>query len=85
MVSKITPANSTVFIEYLLPLVLPLASDSCELVRSMLAQCIAPLAETGQRFLNLAESMKSNNTFNAKEGVEKVLLDGNESFEVSGT
>ncbi|TIB65191.1 hypothetical protein E3P78_00691 [Wallemia ichthyophaga] len=83
IVGSITPANSTIFIEYLLPLILTLASDSSELVRSTLAQCIAPIAETGQKFLNLAESMKSNNTYTANEGVEKMLLDGNESFENS--
>lgn len=70
------------FIEYLLPLIIPLATDESELVRSMFAQCISPIAETGQKFLDLAESMKSNNTYTANEGVEKMLLAGNESFEV---
>ncbi|TIC20365.1 ARM repeat-containing protein [Wallemia mellicola] len=83
IVGGITPANSTVFIEYLLPLIMPLVTDESELVRSMFAQCISPIAETGQKFLDLAESMKSNNTYTANEGVEKMLLDGNESFENS--
>ena len=80
IVGGITPANSTIFVEYLLPLIQPLANDSSILVRTMLAQCIAPLAETGLRFLDMAESMKSNNEFNVIEINDRVLLDGNQSY-----
>lgn len=49
--------------EYVLPNIAMLASDSEESVRCVCAQSLAPLAETGQRFLDQTQVMKADGTF----------------------
>ncbi|MBW0474452.1 hypothetical protein O181_014167 [Austropuccinia psidii MF-1] len=58
LVDMITPSNSFLFPEYLIPNLKHLANDTSELVRSTLAKCIGPLALISKRFLNLTQVMK---------------------------
>ena len=63
LTETITPANATVFTEYILPNVTPLATDMDESVRCAFAQSLATLAESGQRFLDMTQAMKADGTF----------------------
>lgn len=58
----ITPANSTIFTQYILPNVSVLKDDADEVVRCAYAQSLATLAETGQRFLDMTQAMKADGT-----------------------
>jgi phosphoinositide-3-kinase regulatory subunit 4 len=49
----ITPSNSSLFPEYLIPNLRHLINDPSESVRATLGKCIGPLALTSKRFLNL--------------------------------
>ncbi|KAG9127307.1 Serine/threonine-protein kinase [Ceratobasidium sp. 392] len=63
LVAVITPSNASIFPEYIFPNVRHLATDSDESVRCMFAQCIAPLAETASRYLELGQALKAHGTF----------------------
>lgn len=63
MVTTITPSNASVFPEYILPNTRAFASDPEVLVRMTYAHCIAPLAKTSARFLEITEAMKTEGTF----------------------
>jgi hypothetical protein len=51
----ITPSNSSLFPEYLIPNLKHLINDPSEFVRATLGKCIGPLALTSKRFLNLTQ------------------------------
>ncbi|KAH9814833.1 hypothetical protein DFH28DRAFT_1126757 [Melampsora americana] len=51
----ITPSNSSLFPEYILPNLKHLINDSSELVRSTIGRCIGPLSLVAKRFLNLTQ------------------------------
>ncbi|PLW39070.1 hypothetical protein PCASD_08954 [Puccinia coronata f. sp. avenae] len=53
LVDMITPSNSSLFPEYLIPNLRHLINDPSEFVRATLGKCIGPLALTSKRFLNL--------------------------------
>jgi len=55
LVDVITPSNSSLFPEYLIPNLKHLISDPSEFVRATLGKCIGPLALTSKRFLNLTQ------------------------------
>jgi len=55
MVEKITPHNATIFPEYILPNVVKFASDPEVIVRVTYAQCIASIAESALRFLEMTQ------------------------------
>ncbi|RIA90300.1 hypothetical protein C1645_712201 [Glomus cerebriforme] len=59
MVETITPSNATIFPEYIMPNLRKFANDPEIFVRMTYAQCIASLAETALRFLELTQSFKS--------------------------
>ncbi|GAA6055457.1 hypothetical protein JCM3770_002836 [Rhodotorula araucariae] len=59
LVRTITPSNADVFPEYVFPNTRPFATDPEVLPRETYALCVATLAETAQRFLEMAEAMKS--------------------------
>lgn len=51
--SQVPLADANIFPEYILPSVVPLCHDKCELVRSSLARVIADLAQESVRLLDL--------------------------------
>ncbi|GJN87433.1 hypothetical protein Rhopal_000382-T1 [Rhodotorula paludigena] len=63
LVRAITPSNVDVFPEYILPNTRPFADDPEVLPRETYALCISLLAQTAQRFLEMAEAMKTEGTF----------------------
>jgi phosphoinositide-3-kinase regulatory subunit 4 len=69
-VASVTPSNASVFTEYILPNVRHFATDDDTYVRCVYAQCLAPLAETGSRYLEMAQAMKADGAFK--------LVDANE-------
>ncbi|KAI8618435.1 hypothetical protein BC830DRAFT_1108985 [Chytriomyces sp. MP71] len=69
MVTSITTADVNVFAEYILPVLKPLAVDSEVLVRVTYAACVANIAETALRFLELSQLFHQNYTENDGDGV----------------
>lgn len=55
MVESISPINARVFPEYILPSLREFATDPDVLVRTTYASCIALLAETALRFLEMTQ------------------------------
>ncbi|KAJ1301055.1 hypothetical protein OPQ81_003473 [Rhizoctonia solani] len=63
LVTVITPSNTSIFPEYIFPNIRHLATDAEESVRCTFAQCIAPLADTASRYLELGQALKAHGTF----------------------
>ncbi|CAE6470635.1 unnamed protein product [Rhizoctonia solani] len=63
LVIVITPSNTSIFPEYIFPNIRHLAVDPEESVRCTFAQCIAPLADTASRYLELGQALKAHGTF----------------------
>lgn len=63
LVRTISPSNVDVLPEYVLPNSRALATDPELLPRETYALCIAALAQTAQRFLEMAEAMRTEGTF----------------------
>lgn len=63
LVKTIAPSNSAIFAEYILPNTRPFATDSELLPRTTYAECLASLASTAKRFLEMTEAMKTEGTF----------------------
>ncbi|KAG6334162.1 hypothetical protein ID866_4928 [Astraeus odoratus] len=60
MVTVITPSNASIFPEYIIPNVRYLVQDPEVFVRATYAQCIAPLAETALRYLEMGQALKAH-------------------------
>lgn len=56
----ITPSNASIFPEYIIPHVRYLVQDPDVFVRAAYAQCIAPLAETALRYLEMSHALKAH-------------------------
>ncbi|KAI8997088.1 armadillo-type protein [Pilobolus umbonatus] len=67
MVESISPINARIFPEYIIPSIRPFAVDPDVLVRSTYASCIATLAETALRFLEMTQLLKSDNMYPLNE------------------
>jgi hypothetical protein len=82
LVNVITPANASIFPEYIIPNIHPLVNDPEVSVRSLYAQCIVHLADVAVRYLEMGQALKAHGTF-------KVTADAVEydeaQFEVSPT
>ncbi|CAE7123924.1 unnamed protein product [Rhizoctonia solani] len=63
LVTVITPSNISIFPEYIFPNIRHLAIDPEEYVRCTFAQCIALLADTASRYLELGQALKAHGTF----------------------
>ncbi|KAF8579068.1 ARM repeat-containing protein [Ramaria rubella] len=63
LVNAITPSNAPIFPEYIFPNIRYLYKDSDVSVRCILAQCVAPLADTSLRYLEMGQAMKAHGTF----------------------
>ncbi|KAH7882946.1 hypothetical protein F5I97DRAFT_1938850 [Phlebopus sp. FC_14] len=59
-VSIITPSNAAIFPEYIIPNVRYLVQDTEVSVRVTYAQCIAPLAATALRYLEMGQALKAH-------------------------
>ncbi|KAI8460705.1 VPS15 protein kinase [Phakopsora pachyrhizi] len=57
LVEMITPSNSSLFSEYLIPNLRHFVNEPSELVRSTLGRCIGSLSLIAKRFLNLTQVM----------------------------
>ncbi|QRV84883.1 phosphoinositide 3-kinase regulatory subunit 4 [Ceratobasidium sp. AG-Ba] len=79
LVAVITPSNASIFPEYIFPNVRHLATDTDESVRCMFAQCIAPLADTASKYLELSQALKAHGTFKLND----VQDTGEMAFEMS--
>ncbi|ORX62898.1 ARM repeat-containing protein [Hesseltinella vesiculosa] len=76
MVESISPINAQIFPEYILPSVREFATDTNALVRITYASCIAMLAETALRFLEMAQLLTTDSTFPMAEmDLEEVDFD----------
>lgn len=63
LVKAITPSNASIFPEYIIPNIRYLYKDPDVSVRCVLAQCIAPLADTSLRYLEMGQALKAHGTF----------------------
>ncbi|KAI9511419.1 ARM repeat-containing protein, partial [Russula earlei] len=71
LVNVITPANASIFPEYIIPNIHPLVNDPEVSVRSLYAQCIVHLADTAGRYLEMGQALKAHGTFKvASDAVE---------------
>jgi len=59
-VNVITPSNASILPEYIIPNVRYLVQDPEVSVRAMYAQCIAPLAQTADRYLEMGQALKAH-------------------------
>lgn len=59
-VTVITPSNVSIFPEYIIPNVRYLVQDTEITVRATYAQCIAPLADTALRYLEMGQTLKAH-------------------------
>ncbi|SRR6267154_4439882 len=82
LVNVITPANASIFPEYIIPNIQPLVNDPEVSVRSLYAQCIVHLADVAGRYLEMGQALKAHGTF--KVAVDAVEYD-EAQFEVSQT
>lgn len=82
LVNVITPANASIFPEYIIPNIHPLVNDPEVSVRSLYAQCIVHLADVAVRYLEMGQALKAHGTF--KVTAEAVEYD-EAQFEVSPT
>jgi len=79
-VNVITPANASIFPEYIIPNIQPLVNDPEVSVRSLYAQCIVHLADVAGRYLEMGQALKAHGTF--KVAADAVEYD-EAQFEVS--
>ncbi|KAG8916382.1 Serine/threonine-protein kinase [Tulasnella sp. 417] len=63
LVSAITPANASIFPEYILPNIRHLSRDLDVSVRCIYAQCIAPLADTSAKYLEMGQALRAHGMF----------------------
>ncbi|KAH9994556.1 ARM repeat-containing protein [Russula compacta] len=71
LVNAITPANASIFPEYIIPNIHPLVNDPEVSVRSLYAQCIVHLADAAGRYLEMGQALKAHGTFKvAADAVE---------------
>jgi phosphoinositide-3-kinase regulatory subunit 4 len=63
LVNAITPSNASIFPQYIMPSLRDLTRDPDVSVRCIHAQCIALLADTSLRYLEMGQSMKAHGTF----------------------
>lgn len=87
MVESISPINARIFPEYIIPSIRPFSTDQDVLVRSTYASCIALLAETALRFLEMTQLLKTDTVYPVADTDSEDLdfevnnITGNELFE----
>ncbi|KAJ3126534.1 Serine/threonine-protein kinase [Nowakowskiella sp. JEL0407] len=73
-VESITPIDSNIFPEYILPCLRRFSSDPDAHVRATYAECIATIAETALRFLELSEIWKNNTPIDLDSDLEPTRM-----------
>ncbi|KAJ6463912.1 hypothetical protein C8R45DRAFT_1220032 [Mycena sanguinolenta] len=63
IVTVITPSNASIFPEYIIPNIKYVVQDPEVSVRCTYAQCIAQLADTAVRYLEMGQALKAHGTF----------------------
>ncbi|RDB23837.1 Serine/threonine-protein kinase ppk19 [Hypsizygus marmoreus] len=63
LVTVITPSNAAIFPEYIIPNIKYIVQDLEVSVRCTYAQCIAQLADTAVRYLEMGQALKAHGTF----------------------
>lgn len=63
LVTIITPSNAAIFPEYIIPNIKYVVQDPEISVRCTYAQCIAQLADTAVRYLEMGQALKAHGTF----------------------
>ncbi|PCH37519.1 hypothetical protein WOLCODRAFT_140908 [Wolfiporia cocos MD-104 SS10] len=63
LVAVITPSNAAIFPEYIIPASSHLVRDPEVSVRCMYAQCIAYLADTAVRYLEMGQALKAHGSY----------------------
>ncbi|KAJ7253059.1 hypothetical protein B0H12DRAFT_1117273 [Mycena haematopus] len=63
VVTVITPSNASIFPEYIIPNMKYVVQDPEVSVRCTYAQCIAQLADTAVRYLEMGQALKAHGTF----------------------
>ncbi|KAI7899371.1 uncharacterized protein BX663DRAFT_555007 [Cokeromyces recurvatus] len=66
-VESISPINAHIFPEYIIPNIRPFSTDPDVLVRLTYASCIASLAETALRFLEMTQLLKADNIYSIQD------------------
>ncbi|KAH7928336.1 ARM repeat-containing protein [Leucogyrophana mollusca] len=82
LVTIITPSNVSIFPEYIIPNMKYLVQDPEVFVRCTYAQCIAQLADTSLRYLEMGQALKAHGAYNIAPGMDKQEYD-EVHFEVS--
>ena len=82
LVTVITPSNASVFPEYIIPNIKYVVQDLEVSVRCAYAQCLAQLADTAVRYLEMGQALKAHGAF--KLTAEAREYEG-ANFEVSFT
>lgn len=77
LVEFVSPFNASIFSDYILPNIRPLATDPDTMVRIAFAQCLVPLAECGARIVSMAGWLKSY----GKQKKERDELDENDEVD----
>lgn len=76
LVEFITPSNASVFMDYIVPNIRPLATDSDPIVRTAYSWCLAPLADCGQRFISMLGLLQGSENFaSERDELEETALD----------
>ncbi|CEP11758.1 hypothetical protein [Parasitella parasitica] len=81
MVESISPINARIFPEYILPSIEPFARDEDVLVRLTYASCIALLAETALRFLEMTQLLKADNIYPHRQDIDSEDLDFESAYD----
>ncbi|KAI8641016.1 hypothetical protein BD408DRAFT_389715 [Parasitella parasitica] len=81
MVESISPINARIFPEYIIPSIEPFARDEDVLVRLTYASCIALLAETALRFLEMTQLLKADNIYPHRHDVDTEDLDFESAYD----
>lgn len=71
LVTVITPFNASIFPEYIIPNVAHLIRDTEVSVRAIYAQCIASLADTAVRYLEMGQALKAHGAFQRSSDVQE--------------
>ncbi|KZV87785.1 ARM repeat-containing protein [Exidia glandulosa HHB12029] len=67
LISTITPSNSAIFPEYIIPNIWHISKDPDASVRVMYAQCIDSIAQIAQRVLEMGQAIKAHGKFKLTE------------------
>ncbi|KAI9279542.1 hypothetical protein BY458DRAFT_584681 [Sporodiniella umbellata] len=81
MVESILPINARIFPEYILPSLRSFTNDPDDLVRSTYASCIALLAETALRFLEMTQLFKTDNMYPVSSDTDSEDLNFESSYD----